>query len=103
MSDTAPVPYKITDVWDEVTLPAAIRGDHSTKAGTWGLLKVLEGSVWLVFHDPAHRVHVVPGQPAPIAPQALHHVEIAGPMRMQVEFYREPPLPPRQAGPAGQD
>ena len=103
MSDTAPVPYKITDVWDEVTLPAAIRGDHSTKAGTWGLLKVLEGSVWLVFHDPANRVHVVPGQPAPIAPQALHHVEIAGPMRMQVQFYREPPLPPRQAGPAGQD
>lgn len=87
-----PKPYKVTPIWDETTLPAAVRGDHATKAGVWGLLKVLEGEVWLVFHDPLHRVHVTPGQPAPIPPQAVHHVETAGAMRMQVEFHREKPL-----------
>ncbi len=87
-----PEPYKITPVFDEETLPQAIRNAHSTKAGVWGLLRVLEGEVRLVFHDPARQVQVTPGNPAPIAPEALHHVELLGPMRMQVEFYREPPL-----------
>ncbi len=31
-------PYKTTPVWDHHTLPAAIRHEHSTKAGTWGVL-----------------------------------------------------------------
>ena len=87
-----PRPYKITAVWDEVTLPQAIRSRHNTKPGTWGLLRVLAGSVDLVFEDPARRVHVTTGNPAEIPPQAWHHVEVSGPMRMQVEFYREKPL-----------
>lgn len=84
-------PYKTTPVFDEVTLPEAIRSAHNTKAGVWGLLHVLAGEVDLVFHDPARRVRVTPGEPAPIPPQAVHHVELKGPMRMQVEFYREQP------------
>ena len=92
MTASRPAPYKVTPEWDQDTLPAAIRGEHATKAGTWGLLVVLEGAVDLVFHDPARRVHVTPGQPALIAPQAVHHVEIAGPMRMQVEFHHVAPL-----------
>ena len=87
-----PQPYKTTIVWDEHTLPEAIRGAHSTKEGTWGLLHVLEGSARLVFHDPAHTITVTPGRPAPISPQVIHHVELDGPARLQVEFYREPPL-----------
>lgn len=85
-------PYKVTPVFDEATLPEAIRNAHSTKAGVWGLLHVLEGEVRLVFHDPAREVRVVPETPAPIPPEAVHHVELDGPMRMQVEFYREPPV-----------
>lgn len=86
------VPYKTTPVFDEVSLPEAIRNRHNTKAGVWGLLRVIEGEVALVFEDPPRRVAVTPASPAPIPPQAWHHVEVAGPMRMQVEFYREPPL-----------
>lgn len=91
MSDpaTAPRPYKVTAVWDEQTLPAAIRNAHSTKEGTWGLLRVLEGAVRLVWEDGSGEVLVTPGRPAPIPPQKLHHVELDGPMRMQVEFHRE--------------
>lgn len=84
-------PYKSTPVFDEISLPEAIRNEHRTKAGTWGLLRVLEGQVDLVFLDPPSCIRVVPGKPAPIPPEAPHYVELDGPMKMQVEFYREPP------------
>lgn len=85
-------PYKSTPIFDESTLPDAIRNDHNTKAGVWGLLVVLEGEVTLVFHDPHRVVSVTPGHPAIIAPQAVHHVEVVEPMKMRVDFYREHPL-----------
>jgi len=84
-------PYKTTPIFDEASLPQAIRGAHRTKAGVWGLLRVLDGQVDLVFRDPSRTVRVTPARPAVIPPEAEHHVELAGPMRMQVEFYREPP------------
>lgn len=87
-----PQPYHVTPEWTDETLPAAIRGDHSTKAGVWGLLRVLEGRVRLVFHDPVTAVEVGPDSPARIPPQAVHHVETQGRARMRVEFYREDPL-----------
>lgn len=85
------IPYKVTPVFDETSLPEAIRSAHNTKPGVWGLLRVLEGEVRLVFHEPRREVLVTPGSPAPIPPQEVHHVEVSGPMRMQVEFYRERP------------
>lgn len=87
----AQTPYKITPVFDEKTLPEAIRNEHRTKAGTWGLLRMLDGAATLVFTDPPREVAVAPGQPAVIAPEATHFVRLDGPMRLQVEFYREPP------------
>ncbi len=84
-------PYKITPVWDQDTLPAALRHEHSTKAGTWGLLRVLEGEVLLVFTAPASTVRVTPDKPGLIPPEAVHHVEVDGAMRMQVEFHHAPP------------
>ena len=87
-----PEPYKTTAVWDQDSLPQAIRNAHNTKAGTWGLLCMLEGEVRLVFHDPARVLVVTPASPGEIPPQEWHHVEVTGPMRMQVEFYHERPL-----------
>lgn len=87
----APLPYKTTPVFDAQTLPQALRGEHRTKDGVWGLLRVLEGRVTLVFIEPRREVAVSPGHPAPIPPAAPHFVVVDGPMRMQVEFYREEP------------
>jgi len=84
-------PYKITPVWDQDTLPVAIKNEHSTKSGTWGVLRVLEGEVTLVFQDSASSVRVTPSSPALIPPGEVHHVELKGPMRMQVEFHHERP------------
>ena len=84
-------PYKVTPVWDETTLPDGVRRAHSTKVGVWGLLRVLQGEACLVFHDPARVVEVTPATPGTIPPCDVHHVELMGPVRMQVEFYRQPP------------
>lgn len=90
-ADAPPRPYKLTAEWDEATLPAALRARHNTKAGVWGLLRVLEGAVDLVFEDPPRTVRVTPAAPAEIPPQHWHHVEPVGAMRMRVEFFREQP------------
>lgn len=86
-----PEPYGASAVFDEQTLPDALRNDHRTKPGTWGLLRVLEGEVRLIFLDPPSEHRVTPTSPAIIPPAATHHVVPQGPMRMQVEFYRERP------------
>lgn len=84
-------PYKITPEFDETTLPQAIRNAHNTKPGVWGLLVVSEGQARLIFHEPAREVLVTPGRPAAIPPEAVHHVETDGPVRLHVEFYRSDP------------
>lgn len=85
------IPYAASPVFDEETLPDALRNDHRTKAGTWGLLRVLEGEVRLIFTDPHAEQRVTAAQPAIIPPQETHYVVPVGPMRMQVEFFRERP------------
>ena len=84
-------PYATSPLFDERTLPEALRNDHRTKDGTWGLLRVLTGQVRLTFGDPLQAVIVSPDAPAVIPPQATHYVEPIGPMTMQVEFYRAKP------------
>ena len=85
-------PYGASPIFDENSLPEKLRNEHSTKDGTWGLLRVLEGEVELVFIDPPSQRLVTVDDPAPIPPQSPHFVKLTGPMKMQVEFYREYPL-----------
>ncbi len=90
--NTTPIPYATSPVFDEHSLPDALRKEHRTKNGTWGLLQVLEGAVELVFLNPSQNRRVTPNDPALIPPQAPHYVKLLGPMKMQVEFYRCDPL-----------
>ena len=84
-------PYASSPIFDEQTLPDALRNDHRPKTGTWGLLRVLEGEVRLIFTEPLTEHRVTPDSPAIIPPQATHYVVPVGAMRMQVEFRRERP------------
>tara|TARA_R110000824_G_scaffold104360_11_gene247727 strand:- start:13973 stop:14281 length:309 start_codon:yes stop_codon:yes gene_type:complete len=90
---TPAAPYGASPIFDENSLPDKLRNEHSTKDGTWGLLRVLEGEVELVFIDPPSQRLVTVDNPAPIPPQSPHFVKPTGPMKVQVEFYREYPLP----------
>ncbi len=98
----SPPPYKSTPVFDETTLPAALRREHRTKAGAWGVIRVLEGELRLVLDDGpgagSDGTILTPDRPGLIHPQQTHHVEPLGRMRMQVDFYGQPP-----EGAAGED
>jgi tellurite resistance-related uncharacterized protein len=84
-------PYKSTPVFDETTLPAALRREHRTKDGVWGVIRVLEGELRLVLGDGGDGTILTSDRPGLVQPQQTHHVEPLGRMRMQVEFYDRAP------------
>lgn len=84
-------PYRSTPVFDETTLPAALRGRHSTKAGVWGVVRVIEGRLKLTYPDPESEVVLDPQTPGLLLPEQPHFVEPLGAMKMRVEFYDAPP------------
>jgi tellurite resistance-related uncharacterized protein len=86
-----PIPYRTTPVFDETTLPAALRSEHRTKAGVWGVIRVIKGRVKLVTIDPASEAIITPDDPGLVLPEQPHFVEPLGAMQMQVDFYDEPP------------
>ena len=91
-------PYKRTPVFDETTLPDGLRREHRTKAGVWGIIRVLEGRLCYRVLDPASETVLDPESPGLVLPGQPHSVEPLGAMRMQVEFYdRDPRQPPQQA------
>ena len=79
--------YKCTPVFDENTLPAGLRKEHRTKAGVWGIIRVLEGQLRYQVLDPISETILDSEHPGLVLPDQPHLVEPLGPMRMQVEFY----------------
>ena len=84
-------PYRRTGVFDENTLPAALRREHRTKLGVWGVIRVLDGRVRYQVLAPPSEVILEPGHPGLVLPDQPHLVEPLGSVRMRVEFYREMP------------
>lgn len=84
--------YKRTPTFTEASVPAALLNDHSTKAGTWGLIHVEQGRLRYVVTDPAREPAVsilTPDTPPGVVePTIVHHVEPLGEVRFHVEFYR---------------
>jgi hemoglobin len=89
--DMTSTPYRSTPEFDEVTLPAALRSDHRTKAGAWGVIHVLEGALELTFVDPPSSQILTPGRPGLVLPQQTHFVTPVGAMRMRVDFHASAP------------
>ncbi|EQB02130.1 DUF1971 domain-containing protein [Sphingobium baderi] len=84
-------PYRSTPVFDQDTLPAALRARHDTKAGVWGVIRVIEGELELTFLDPPSTSLLTPGTPGLVRPQQPHFVTPVGAMKMQIDFYDRPP------------
>lgn len=81
--------YHRTPEFSEATVPAALTRRHTTKAGVWGSIRVLEGSLRYRILEPEREDHVLtPGSPGVVEPQVPHEVEPLGPVRFFVEFLR---------------
>ena len=84
-------PYRSTPIFDQDSLPQALRARHETKVGVWGRIQVLEGAVNLTYVDPHSEIVLTPGSPGLVFPQQPHFVTALGPMKMQVDFYDQHP------------
>ena len=85
------VPYKRTPVFDENTLPAALRREHRTKPGVWAVIRVLDGRLRYEVLNPVSEVILDRDHFGLVLPHVPHLVEPLGPMRMQIEFYNQLP------------
>ena len=78
---------RTTAVWDEQTVPTALRRAHRVPSGTWGRLRVEQGTVrFVAATSPPIDVRVEAGGAQPIPPDVEHHVEPVGAVRFAVEF-----------------
>ena len=86
------LPYSRSPTFTETTLPESLRRDHSTKAGTWALIHVLEGRLTYRIDDPrrpASETVLMPDtRPGVVEPTIFHAVKPLGPVRFYVEFHR---------------
>ena len=86
-------PYRTTAVFDETSLPAAIAREHRTKAGVWGIVRVLAGAVTYRVLEPPSVHQLSPDSPGRVLPDQPHRLEIESgqKFRLQIEFYDHDP------------
>ena len=78
---------RTTVEWDERTVPDALRSAHRVASGTWGRLRVAEGSLRFVARtDPVTDTVVDAQLPQGIPPDVEHYVEPLGPTRFAIDF-----------------
>lgn len=81
--------YSQSPVFNQSTIPDALRRDHSTKAGIWGQIVVSQGALIYLRDDRPAQI-VDKAHPATIYPEELHSVQPKGDVEFRVEFYRRP-------------
>jgi tellurite resistance-related uncharacterized protein len=82
-------PYKRTPEFTAETIPDGLRGAHRTKAGVWGKIVVLEGSLRYRILEPSVEEHLLsPSVHGVVEPTVPHQVEPLGAVRFYVEFHK---------------
>jgi tellurite methyltransferase len=73
--------------FDAATLPAGLRKEHRIAEATWGVLRVIQGSVRLsIATDPAITVGLTRGERQSIPPGVPHSLTLDGPFRLAIDF-----------------
>jgi tellurite methyltransferase len=81
-------PARTAGPFTEATLPPGLRREHEVAAGTWGVLRVLEGSVHLHLRtEPVIDRRLGAGDEQPLPPGVPHELTLLGPVRLAVDFF----------------
>jgi tellurite resistance-related uncharacterized protein len=88
------VAYRRTADFTEQTLPAGLRRDHTTKAGIWAKIIVIEGRLRYVVETLNTDIELDASRIGIVVPEVPHRVEPARGVRFFVEFYRAPDVAP---------
>lgn len=82
---------RIAGPFDEATLPAGLRRDHRVGERTWGLLRILGGSIgFAMATNPPVTADLRVGDTQAIPPGVTHAVHPRGPTLLQVDFLTRP-------------
>ena len=85
------VVYKRTPEFSETTVPAGLLREHATKAGVWGRIQVVSGSLrYRILEPEPEECVLVPGTPGIVEPEVPHEVAPIDRVRFFVEFLRRP-------------
>lgn len=85
------IKYSESPKFDQDTLPLALQKEHRTKSGCWAKAVISEGSINYVLENKPEEVFTLTaGQFAIIEPEEPHHVELIGPVKFHLEFYKKP-------------
>ena len=81
--------YKKTPEFTEESVPDGLLKDHNTKAGVWGRIVILEGSLEYTIQEPKLEViQLTPRTFGVVEPTIKHHIKPLGLVKFYVEFYR---------------
>lgn len=82
-----PRPYRHSPIFDAANLPAALTRTHTTKAGVWAKIEIIEGRLrYCAEGEPAQLL--TPGRPGLIRPEQPHSVAIEDAVtRFRIAFY----------------
>ena len=82
------VAFKRTETFTEHTVPDALLTDHTTPAGIWGRITVVEGTLRYRVMQLNTDIELSPQNPGIIVPEAPHRVRPGGTVRFYVELFR---------------
>ena len=83
--------YRQTKIFTAHTVPRGILAQHSTKAGTWGLIHVHSGQVQYFLEGAALPLATVAaGASFVVLPQEVHFVRLSDDAEFSVEFHKRP-------------
>jgi tellurite resistance-related uncharacterized protein len=73
-------------------IPKGLLKEHNTKSGTWGVIRVVQGTLQYTILEPKHvEFEITPANAGIIEPQKLHQVKaLSEDLQFLVEFYRIP-------------
>jgi tellurite resistance-related uncharacterized protein len=82
--------YKRTPNFTQATVPRGLLKDHSTKAGTWGVLTVLSGALYyhITLTQSSQSYALAVDVAGIIVPEQKHYIELTGEAEYYLEFYR---------------
>ena len=80
--------YKKTNLFNQETIPAALLNDHSTKAGVWGKICILEGELLYTISQTGEEIRLNTEIFGVVEPEIKHKVTPVGDVSFYVEFYK---------------
>ncbi len=83
--------YRQTKVFTAKSVPRGLLAQHSTKAGTWGVIYVRAGEVkYFLDGEAAPLATLQAGQRFVVLPEEVHFVRLSADAEFLVEFHKRP-------------